>query len=180
MPQLPHPVPAFVPQSSAVPILLELADAAQVDIAGHPVAGAAMSVDMLLARLEGVKGRDGSWRARCPVHGSKSVTLAVRELPDGRVLLKCHAQCSTEDVLVKIGLDWQDLFPQRLADRLPRVKKPWRIGDVIRALKFELTLAIVAVSDLLAGKEISDIDRERARVACDRICRFLRELDNAG
>jgi hypothetical protein len=139
-----------------------------------------MSATPLLSRLEGVRGRDGSWRARCPVHGSKSGTLSIRELPDGRVLMKCHAACATEDILAEIGFNWEDLFARRLVDdRLPRARKPWRTGDVIRAFKFELMVALVILADVASGKAVSETDRERAGTAWDRIVRFLKELDDA-
>jgi putative DNA primase/helicase len=139
-----------------------------------------MSADLLLGRLEGVKGRNGQWRARCPVHGSRGGTLAIREEPDGRLLIHCHAGCATSDVLAKVGSDWEDLFPERLSDeRLPRVRKPWKSSDVIQALRFELGVAWVVLADVSAGKEISQSDRVRAGVARERCLRFMRELDHA-
>jgi hypothetical protein len=140
-----------------------------------------MSAQVLLARLEGVKGRDGHWRARCPVHGSRSGTLAIRELPTGQVLLKCHAQCDTQDILQKVGLNWEDLFPDRLTDEcLAPIKKPWHRSDVLKAFDFELLIAWIILGDLAAGKEASPTTRERAGIAKQRIERFRQELDNAG
>lgn len=140
-----------------------------------------MSSDALLSRLEGVRRTgEGRWRARCPVHGSKSGTLAIREETDGRILLHCHALCPPADILTKLGLDWQDLFPERLTDeRIAPVRKPWRVGDVVRALKFELTVGMVILGDLQGGRPISDHDRARAGVCADRVATFLRELEHA-
>ena len=49
---------------------------------------------------------DGSWRARCPVHGGNSDTsLSVRE-EHGRLLTHCHAQgCEHQDVMSALGLE---------------------------------------------------------------------------
>lgn len=67
---------------------------------------------MLLDRLEKVRReRDGQWNACCPAHDDRSPSLAVGETQDGRVLVHCHGGCSVEDVLVAIGLDMTDLYP---------------------------------------------------------------------
>jgi hypothetical protein len=140
-----------------------------------------MSADVLLERLAGVRrSGDGKWRARCPVHGSRSGTLAIRQELDGRVLVHCHALCATEDILSRVGLDWGDLFPAKAIDyHIAPVKKPWHVGDVVRALKFELDVAWIVVADLSKGKRIDETDRQRASVACERILRFMLELEHA-
>jgi DNA primase len=68
-------------------------------------------VEKLILRLDKVKGRNGSWTARCPAHADKGPSLAVREGDDGRVLLHCFAGCETANVLGAIGMDMTDLFP---------------------------------------------------------------------
>src|SRR5215210_8541581 len=65
----------------------------------------------LLSRLEGVKEHRGYWMAICPSHDDHDPSLTVREHEDG-VSVKCHAGCSTEDVLEAIGLEGQDLYPR--------------------------------------------------------------------
>jgi hypothetical protein len=71
-----------------------------------------MSAAALLERLDGVRRTGpGTWRARCPSHGSKSLTLAIREADDGKVLLKCFAECSVDEVVGAVGLKLEDLFP---------------------------------------------------------------------
>jgi hypothetical protein len=71
----------------------------------------ASPLDLVIGRLDGVRGAPPKLRARCPAHGSKSDTLAIREMPDGKVLLRCHAGCSLDDVLHAAGLWARDLFP---------------------------------------------------------------------
>jgi hypothetical protein len=53
----------------------------------------------------------GQWLVRCPVHDDKRPSLAVRELADGKLLVHCHAGCTTADVLDALGLRWRDLRP---------------------------------------------------------------------
>ena len=70
-----------------------------------------MRLPELHALLPGAQriGRTG-FRAPCPAHGGKSQTLSVSEGSDGRLLLKCFAECTTADVLDALGLELRDLF----------------------------------------------------------------------
>lgn len=137
-----------------------------------------MSAATLLDRLDRVRetGR-GRWLARCPAHRDRAPSLSIRELDDGRVLVHCFAGCSSNDVLDALGLEWDSLFPERLNDRLPRERKPYSVRDLVAALRYELTLAVVVLADVQAGKPT---DGERAGEAASRILDFLAELDHAG
>jgi hypothetical protein len=65
--------------------------------------------EALLSRLQGVKGRDGRWVARCPSHDDGSPSLTVKAM-DSRVLIHCFAGCTPETVLQSVGLSMSDLF----------------------------------------------------------------------
>lgn len=49
--------------------------------------------------------------ALCPAHEDTNRSLSVSEGDDGRVLLRCHAGCRTEDIVSALGLSMSDLFP---------------------------------------------------------------------
>jgi len=70
-------------------------------------------VDLVLSRLglNNVKKVSGGYMARCPVHDDKNPSLSITEGDDGRVLLKCFAGCSTEEIVKALGLTMSDLFP---------------------------------------------------------------------
>ncbi|MBI4468897.1 MAG: DUF3987 domain-containing protein [Acidobacteria bacterium] len=70
-----------------------------------------VSVDTILNRLEGVKESASGWRALCPAHEDRNPSLSLRVGGGGRLLLKCHAQCSLESVVAALGLTVNDLFP---------------------------------------------------------------------
>jgi hypothetical protein len=53
----------------------------------------------------------GQWWCRCPVHPDKRPSLALRETPDGTLLVRCYAGCATSDVLDALGLRYRDLYP---------------------------------------------------------------------
>jgi hypothetical protein len=72
-------------------------------------------IDEVLSRLEGVRAAGpGKWSARCPAHDDDRPSLWVYENADGMVGLTCFAECSALDVIDAIGLDWGDLFAEKL------------------------------------------------------------------
>ena len=76
-----------------------------------------MTINELLARLEGVKGGGGQWSARCPAHDDRRASLSVSIGREDRILLNCHAGCRTEDIAAALGVEMKDLFADvRLED----------------------------------------------------------------
>ena len=53
------------------------------------------------------------WQSRCPAHDDHNASLSVSTGADGRILLKCHAGCSAENIVAALGLTLGDLFPPR-------------------------------------------------------------------
>lgn len=93
-------------------------------------------------RTAGMKVTESSngARSQCPVHGSRGLTLAVRENPrnpDGPLHVTCFAGCETEDVLTAISLGFRDLYDgtvHRRGQSTPRQRRepsPWdALGDI--------------------------------------------------
>ncbi len=79
------------------------------------------ALDRVLARLEGVHENGSGFVARCPVQGhgkgrgDRNPSLSLSEGDDGKVLLRCHAGCTIEDVVAEADLSMMDLFepPER-------------------------------------------------------------------
>lgn len=67
--------------------------------------------------------RGEAFRARCPVHGGRTLTLAVKQ-GDGGVLVHCHAGCPTADVVAAVGLTMRDLFLERPLRVVPTPVRP--------------------------------------------------------
>lgn len=129
-----------------------------------------MSVDALLSLLENVKRTgDGRWIARCPAHEDRRASLAVRELPDGRVLAHCFAGCSISEVLGAIGLDMAALFPEKSTIDGKPERRPFPAADVLRAVSFETIIVSLAASQLAKGKPLSLDDLERLKLAASRL-----------
>lgn len=63
----------------------------------------------LLSRLNQVTRRGDGWMACCPAHDDKHPSLSVG-LGEDRVLLRCHAGCTFDDIILALGLRKRDLF----------------------------------------------------------------------
>ncbi len=68
------------------------------------------ALQSVLSKLKGCKQTSpGQFMARCPAHHDETPSLSVSKKGD-KVLIHCHAGCSTEAVLDSVGMDFQDLF----------------------------------------------------------------------
>lgn len=125
-------------------------------------------VDALLARLDKVKGRNGSWTACCPAHADRSPSLSIRETGDGRILLHCFGGCSVDAVLGAVGLDMTDLFPEK-PSYAPPERTRFYASDLLRVIAFEATVVMVAAYDVAKGKKLAEPDMRRVELAHQRI-----------
>jgi hypothetical protein len=133
-----------------------------------------MTADVLVAGLQGVRATgSGRWRAICPAHPSKhgSRSLAVREEPDGRVLLHCFAGCNPFEVVGALGLELSDLFPPRVDDdkRPPRISRPFSAAEALACVAHEALYVAVVAGDLSRGDALSEPERQRLLIAVGRI-----------
>jgi len=135
-------------------------------------------VENLISRLDKVKGRNGSWTARCPAHSDNGPSLAVRENEDGRILLHCFAGCETANVLGAIGMDMTDLFPpdnkRREVTSKPSMKPAFFASDLMRIIHFEALIVQIVAYDIAHGKLPTEETRERMLTAYQRIDEAVR------
>ncbi len=94
-----------------------------------------MTVRELLPQLKGAKRCGKEWTARCPAHSDSKPSLSVREA-GGRVLLHCHAGCSTEDIVRALGMKMSDLFNESSGQPREVVSYPYK--DESGQLLFEV------------------------------------------
>lgn len=126
-------------------------------------------VNNILDRLHGVKPRgNGRWLARCPAHADKSPSLSIGTGDNGAVLLKCWSGCSAHDIVSAVGLNLQDLFPPRESTGKPLIR-PWPAAQILEALLFEVEIIGLAANDIYSGKLLSEADRERFKLAIERV-----------
>lgn len=131
-----------------------------------------MDVNDLLARLDGVRGRNGSWSAKCPAHADRSPSLAVKDGGNGLILMHCFGGCGTDDVLGALGLTMTDLFPERLGD-FPARRGAFSAMDALRGLTFESSVVAIEAARLAEGHPV---DAGRIALAAGRIAEALETI----
>jgi hypothetical protein len=128
-----------------------------------------MRLSEVLDRLAKVRGKNGRYTASCPAHEDKSPSLALRELDDGRILMHCFGGCSTDAVLGAIGLDMTDLFPDKVDSAAAPVRNPFSAADLLRIIHLETLIVNICAEDMSQGKALTSEDRERLKLATERI-----------
>jgi putative DNA primase/helicase len=68
-----------------------------------------MTLQDFLGRFETHKRSGGGYQVRCPAHEDNKASLNIKQGDKG-ILVKCHANCSTDRVLEVMGLTLRDLF----------------------------------------------------------------------
>jgi len=128
--------------------------------------------EVLLSRLEGVRpgAMPGCWMAKCPGHQDRLPSLSVREESDGRLLLHCFGGCDAADVVAAVGLTLADLFPTPVEPQAPQ-KPRWNHAELLRVLRDETGIVLIAAEDMRAGRKISDGDMQRLARAVAKIQR---------
>lgn len=83
-----------------------------------------MEISEILSRLDGViRSNDKQYIARCPAHDDKNASLSVSVGDNGKVLMYCHAGCSTKDICSAIGIKESDLFNDKQPQQKRTAKK---------------------------------------------------------
>ena len=132
-----------------------------------------------LERLRRVRNTGaGRWIACCPAHEDRTPSLAIRELEDGRLLVRCFAGCDIQDVIRAVGLKMTDLFPDKRGAHDCKARLlPFEPEQVLRAVAHEIAVIAIMAEDLAAGKPVSSL---RATLAATRLFRGLDALGERG
>ena len=81
-----------------------------------------MTYEEVLSHFQVKKYGNGKAQALCPAHPDKEASLTTTQGNDGKTLLKCHAGCSSESVVLAAGLKMADLFSEnRLSEERRRM-----------------------------------------------------------
>lgn len=124
----------------------------------------------LLGKLQRVKesGRD-SWQACCPAHDDKSPSLKI-DVKNDKILIKCWTGCSTQEILNAVGMDFEDIFPDKPMYHRSSGQKPMlSSADALRVIKYEAAIIMMYGQDLRAGKTPSEEDHNRFVTAVQRV-----------
>ena len=85
-----------------------------------------------LARRFKARREGRNYRAKCPVHKSRGVSLGLYPKKD-RTILVCYAGCLSDDILTSVGLSWKDAI---YSDKFltPSERKEWARKKSIEGL----------------------------------------------
>lgn len=132
-----------------------------------------MTAELLLSRLQKVRARgQDQWTACCPAHADKTPSLSVRELPDGRVLVKDFGGCELTAILDAVGLKISDLYPKHVPGTEPdrrHARQGFAARNILESLAFETTVVLVAVGQIQRRGWLNDEELERLNLAAERI-----------
>jgi hypothetical protein len=97
-----------------------------------------MTVQAILARLQGAKRKGSGWNALCPAHEDRNPSLSIHEC-DGRILVHCFAGCSVESICEALQIRVSDLFSERGAARESKPEIVRRVQRQLADLRSRLT-----------------------------------------
>lgn len=139
------------------------------------------AAESLLSRLSRVQEiGNGRWKASCPgpLHekGDRNPSLSIRELPDGTLLVKCHAGCPTAALLDMIGLELADLFPEPMEPRKAQPRLAFNLREALPVMIHEVGVVTMAVSDIVKGEKLSREDLTRVAQAGGRLNSIMDQI----
>lgn len=72
-----------------------------------------LNIDNVLSRFDGVKPTgQGQWQAKCPAHSDNEASMRIT-LADDKVLMKCYAGCTFNDIIAAAELEAKQLFEDK-------------------------------------------------------------------
>lgn len=130
-----------------------------------------MSVDNLLSRLNKVRRlADGQYMACCPSHADRSASLSIRDIGDGRILINCFAGCDTYGILRNLGLDWDDVLPEKSVEhRAKKIDQVIYATEALKVIQFEARIIMVCAYDMTKGNVPTSEEMQRVETAMKRI-----------
>lgn len=124
----------------------------------------------ILPLLHGVKKTANGWEAHCPGHEDQHASLSIARGEGGRVLLHCHAGCSSETIATALGLKLADLFQRK--DAAPKFTRPTlptppeSEAEVPRDLEKEAEFSVNCRDDLSANEDALAYLWRRRGIGC--------------
>jgi hypothetical protein len=121
-----------------------------------------MSIETLLSRLHKVKATGkGRWLCSCPAHNDKSPSMHIKLDDFGKILINCKAGCDTYSIIQAIGLDWQDIMPEKATHHR---QKPHRqvlyASEALELLEYESSIVLHTAWSMRKGTaKPTDIER---------------------
>ncbi len=61
-----------------------------------------LTAEAVARKLGGATGSGREWKARCPCHDDHTPSLSIKDTEDGRLLVKCFAGCTQNEVVAEL------------------------------------------------------------------------------
>ena len=133
-------------------------------------------VSKLLDRLDGIRGRDGKWIAKCPAHDDRGPSLSVGVGDRGQVLVHCFTGCDVEAIVKAVGLEMSDLFVDNIGERRYERRPRVDYKALCFHLRHEVYALSVAATKMKKGEQFNDDDW----ATLDRVIKSFERLANVG
>lgn len=92
----------------------------------------------VLDRLKRVKRSGAGWSALCPAHEDRSASLTVGIGAEDKILLNCHAGCTTPEIVGALGLLMSDLFKESPKEKKDSLESVYDYHDKDGTLIFQV------------------------------------------
>jgi len=74
------------------------------------------ALEIILGHFPSARPNGSGYIARCPAHDDKTPSLSISE-KDSKVLLHCHAGCTTDAICAAAGMEMRDLFAEQATEK---------------------------------------------------------------
>jgi hypothetical protein len=108
--------------------------------------------------------------AKCSAHDDNSPSLSIRSADD-RILVHCFSGCDAEEIMGAVGLSLADLFDKPMQHGPIPKRERWDPRALLRQLRSESEIVLMAGNDIAKGCPLSAVDHERLCKAVNRIAR---------
>jgi hypothetical protein len=126
-----------------------------------------IEINNLLNRLQKVRkiGTD-EWVASSPTRSDRTPSLFIKYDTNGNILLHDFGGSSVDEICNAIGIELSDLFPDDGKEYKPQ---RFNAHNVLTAMRQEVLLVALCAVDIVAGRPITEEDKDRVLLASQRL-----------
>lgn len=94
----------------------------------------------------------------------------MHEADDGRILVRCWAGCSFEEIVGAVGMGWEPWFPPKQSDDFKKaIRRPYPAADVLEAVAQDATHVALFAANLAGGVKVTPEDYLAMLAAAGRL-----------
>lgn len=115
-------------------------------------------LDLLLSKLDKVKGGNGVYRSACPAHQGKNQTLKISERDNGDLGVYCFKGCSAKSVMESVGLNESDMFAKSLNKNNEEKIQEYFTASELDKIDTKIWIVAQGHADINNGIELTEAD----------------------